>query len=422
MAGMSFKTAYWLTFLLILTPVLLVASTVPLSDPLERIRTYTRSMEFDYLSWTIDALIVKLTESSLGTSGYLTSEDQSKTVLKLLDLIHQINQVETQLNEIYADPKIINPESASVALRRELVELRNRQSMMQPIAESVVQAQVNEIVTQFNLTLGGQAIPPVLYHTTPPPDALIISPRNEIRQDFDISITPGMSVDRREKLETTVDKTMNVSSLVVPIAGVGLYPTMVQESTDINWLAEVVAHEWVHNYLFLHPLGISYLNSPELRTMNEALADIAGRELGRAIVERFYPEYLPPPPVPPTNQVPGNNQPPSKPVFDFRAEMHETRVTTDRLLAEGKIDQAESYMEMRRRFLWDNGYQIRKLNQAYFAFYGTYVDQPGGVAGEDPVVKAVYLLREKSPSLADFINQMAWMWKFDQLKRAVGTQ
>ena len=87
------------------------------------------------------------------------------------------------------------------------------------------------------------------------------------------------------------------------------------------------------------------------------------------------------------------DQPPP-PVFDFRAEMHQTRVTADRLLAEGKIDQAETYMELRRRFLWDNGYHIRKLNQAYFAFYGAYADQPGGAAGEDPVGAAVRLLRE----------------------------
>jgi hypothetical protein len=100
--------------------------------------------------------------------------------------------------------------------------------------------------------------------------------------------------------------------------------------------------------------------------------------------------------------------------------MHQTRVTADRLLAEGKIDEAESYMELRRRYLWDNGYHIRKLNQAYFAFYGAYADQPGGAAGEDPVGTAVRLLREKSTTLADFINRMSWMWNFGQLVKAVG--
>ena len=45
---------------------------------------------------------------------------------------------------------------------------------------------------------------------------------------------------------------------------------------------------------------------------------------------------------------------------------------------------------------------MRKLNQAYFAFYGAYADQPGGAAGEDPVGPAVRALRERSQGLADF--------------------
>jgi hypothetical protein len=99
--------------------------------------------------------------------------------------------------------------------------------------------------------------------------------------------------------------------------------------------------------------------------------------------------------------------------------MHETRVTTDKLLADGKIDEAESYMEKRRQVFWDNGYLLRKLNQAYFAFHGAYADVPGGAAGEDPVGPAVRALRAKSDSLADFINKIAWMTSFQQLQQAI---
>jgi hypothetical protein len=105
-------------------------------------------------------------------------------------------------------------------------------------------------------------------------------------------------VEEKEKLEDSVDGALDVSSLVVGIGGIGLYPTMVMETTDINGLAEVVAHEWVHNYLTLRPLGFSYANSPELRTMNETVAAIAGKELGRAVVAQYYPELLPPEPQP----------------------------------------------------------------------------------------------------------------------------
>lgn len=420
MAGMSFKRAYWLTFTLLLLPMMLEASVVSPSDPLERVRAFTRALEFDYVSWTMNSIGIKLGEIALGTANYLPLEEQSSTVLAALELIRQINQVESQLNDVYADPNINDPETVSLDLRNQLRGLRERQAQLEPLAEAILQDQVNEIAARTGLTIGGQAFPPVLYHTTPPPDALIISPRDVIRQDQDISISPGISVDQMEALENKVDQSLKVSSLVVGIGGIGLYPTMVMETTDINWLAEVVAHEWVHNYLTLRPLGFSYMNSPELRTMNETVASIAGIELGRALVEQYYPEFLPPqtPTAEPADA--GGDEPASPPVFDYRAEMHLTRVNADRLLAEGKIDQAESYMEIRRQFFWENGYHIRKLNQAYFAFYGAYADQPGGAAGEDPVGAAVRLLREKSTSLEDFVNRMAWMWNFEQLKKAVG--
>jgi hypothetical protein len=66
-----------------------------------------------------------------------------------------------------------------------------------------------------------------------------------------------------------------------------------------------------------------------------------------------------------------------------------------------------------------HGYLIRKLNQAYFAFYGAYADTPGGAAGEDPVGPAVRALRQQSASLADFLNRISWMTSFDQLQAAV---
>jgi len=419
MAGMSFKRAYWITFFLLLKPIIVGPSIVSQADPIERVRAFTRTFEFDYVSWTLNAFGVKFGQLALHTDDYIDKAEKSKTVLSELDVIHQINQVEAQLNDIYSDPAISNPETASAKLLAQLHELRDHQALLEPLAETILQEQVGVIVAEAGLTFGGQAIPSVLYRTTPPPDALIVSPRDVIRQDQDISISPGISIDQVEKLEDQVDKSLNVSSLVVGIDGIGLYPTMVQETTDINRLTEVVAHEWVHNYLTLHPLGISYLNSPELRTMNETAASIAGLELGRAVIARFYPEYLPPPPAP---AVPSNaqTQPASPPDFNYQAEMHLTRVTTDRLLSEGKITAAEDYMDQRRLFFWDNGYHFRKINQAFFAFYGAYADQPGGPAGADPVGTAVRLLREKSSSLADFINRMAWMWNFEQLKKAVG--
>ena len=137
-----------------------------------------------------------------------------------------------------------------------------------------------------------------------------------------------------------------------------------------------------------------------MRTINETVAGMAGKELGQAVIARYYPDFLPPPPRLHPHLLllalsQHRSQPWKPPAFDYRAEMHTTRLAVDSLLAEGKIEEAETYMELRRRVFWENGYHIRKLNQAYFAFHGAYADQPGGAAGaaEDPVGEAVRTLR-----------------------------
>lgn len=207
------------------------------------------------------------------------------------------------------------------------------------------------------------------------------------------------------------------AALAVPIGGVGAYPTMVAETTNLPWLVDTIAHEWIHNYLTQRPLGIRYSVSPEIRTMNETTANIAGKELGEAVLAKYFPQYLPSPveeAEEETDQT--TTEEPAPPAFDFRAEMHETRVEVDRLLADGQIEEAEAYMEARRIIFWENGYRIRKLNQAYFAFYGAYADQPGGASGEDPVGAAVRQLRAESDSLKTFLQQMAGLKTFADLE------
>jgi hypothetical protein len=233
-------------------------------------------------------------------------------------------------------------------------------------------------------------------------------------------------VDEQAALETRVDKGLDVSSFAVHVGGVGVYPTMVMRSTDLNWVTTVIAHEWIHNYLTWHPLGVAYMDTPELRTINETTASIAGDEIGALVIERYYSELKPATfspagliSLPLDHPNPGDIP---RPTFDFRAAMHETRVNADAMLAAGKIEEAEAYMEQRRLIFLQNGYLLRKINQAYFAFYGAYADSPGGAAGEDPVGPAVRALREQSKSLADFINTIKWINSFEELKEAVKQQ
>ena len=407
-----------ITVVLFLSALLLGAGGQQSQDISDRVRAYTRNKEFDFTQWTLDAIALKLRQMASGSENYLTDVQRHGLVVDYLKLILQIQMDENKLQDVYADPNIRDPKTASQDLRQELNAMYGQRTQMAPVAEAILQDQIGRTASEFGLTMGGQPIPPVLYHATPLPWALIVSPRNAIRQEADINLVPTLTIDQHAALEDQVDRSLDVSSLVVGIGGIGLYPTMVSETFDLNWLSEVISHEWTHNFLTLRPLGVSYLNSSELRTMNETTASIAGKELGKTVIEKYYPELLPEPETAPANNPASEQNLP--PAFDFNKEMHITRVEVDRLLAEGKVDEAEKYMEQQRVMFWNNGYHIRKLNQAWFAFHGAYADQPGGgAAGEDPVGAAVRALRAQSASLADFLNRISWMSSFEQLQRAV---
>jgi hypothetical protein len=390
-------------------------SNYDMTDPSEHVRAYTRWEEFDYVNWIVDALALKFSYGALNTPQYLTLEQQRHQVFQHLDTLQRLNQVRDQIATIYADPAVKDKTAASVQLSNEQAALTAEINRQQPLVEAILQQQISVVAGELGLTLGGQPIPPLLYHVTPLPMALIVSPRQVIQQVADISVMPDLPLAEITRLENAVSEGLNVSSLVVPIGGVGVYPTMVNRTTDLNWLVEVVSHEWIHNYLTLRPVGVLYFATPPMRTINETTANIAGTEIGAAVIRRFYPEFAPPP----VDNSPANPPPQSEkpPVFDYRAEMHTTRLQADALLAAGKVDEAEAYMEARRQVFLENGYRIRKLNQAYFAFYGSYADQPGGAAGADPVGAAVRELRASSVSLSNFLNRIAWVTSFEALQR-----
>ncbi len=388
----------------------------------EKVHKLSQDNAFDYTSWTLNALWVKLGQSALGAPRYLDSNNQIATVREYLRLVEELEQIEQEIDRIYADPTIEDARAASASQRAHLNELTRRYQAIAPYAEATLEMQVTEILRELGLTLGGQPMPWVLYHITPLPQNLVVSSRAAIQQETSYLLDPNLTTEQAEQLEAQVDASMNVSSLVVPVGGIALYPTMVMRTTALGWLSDTIAHEWIHIYLGYKPLGRYYFERPEVRTMNETTASIAGNEIGRLLMERYYPEMLRR--YNPTEQlasvISGPIGPDTfPPPFNFRQEMYKTRLQADQLLEEGKIDEAEAYLEQRRQIFWARGYPIRKLNQAYFAFYGAYADTPGGPAGEDPIGPAVRELRARSATLKEFLDRIERMSSFAQLQAAL---
>ena len=383
----------------------------------DKINILISDQSFDFISWTANAIWVKLNLAAIGAPNYFSKQVQHDLVLESIAIVKQIDKNDQEIKMIYSNPAIKDPATASKTIKAKQGELSNHWMAVSPFAEAILERQVTTVLNDEGLTSAGQPIPWVLYHVTQLPQNLVISKREKIGAEANFILTP-LAIPDAEKLENTIDKRENVSSLVVDLGGLADYPTMIMRTTAMDWLSNTIAHEWTHIYLSQHPLGLNY-TTPELRTMNETTASIAGSEIGKIVMQRFYPELL--------SQT-GNadkliskiNERSMPTTFDFRAEMHTTRVVSDSLLAQGKINEAEAYMEQRRQFFWDHGYAIRKINQAYFAFYGAYADSPGGAAGEDPVGPTVRALRAKSDSLKDFLERISAMSSFDELQKAVG--
>ena len=422
---MSWLERIFYTTLLIMLFLSLSFSNARVDTLAERVHILAIDSGFDFISWTLDAIHVKLSQSAIGAPHYFSAFDQHQAVVQYLELVHVIEFTQNQINILYADPNIKDPAQASIEVRQQLAEFTTQYNSLAPYAEAVLEQQVTQILSENNLTVGGQPIPWVSYHISPLPLDLIISSRSKIEQQTSYQLRADLTIEEQTNLESAADRELGVSSLVVPIGGLATYPTMIMRTTALDWISSTISHEWTHLYLAQRPLGMNYERSGELRTMNETTADIVGGEIGGTVLRRYYPELVAE--TLPTLQLVSHLNIKISPLeqaddtpFDYRAAMHETRVSADALLAAGKIDEAEAYMEARRKIFWDHGYTIRKLNQAFFAFYGAYADVPGGPAGEDPVGPAVRALRQQSPSLIAFLERISQMSTFAELQQAVG--
>ena len=334
-----------------------------------------------------------------------TAEDQEQLVLDFFSMDREADRLQAEVNMAAATGGADLQE-----LEERLKEIQSSLADMQPQVEESLESAISDVLRQQGIAtlglddvleqrgivtigLGPVIFPPVDFILDPLPTILIVSARDRIERLESVLLNPNLLPSERSILEEEILEHENLSSIVENIGGLSTFPNIIA-LYDLRTTMNIASHEWLHSYLFFHPLGRNIQRDADMHTLNETTANIFGEEMGRLLVEHITGEHVPPP-------TPGVAEPCPEDRFCFNREMRETRLNVDNLLAEGKVDEAEAYMEERRQLFVDNGYSIRKLNQAYFAFHGTYGDSPTSVS---PIHGQLQKLREASNSLADFIH------------------
>ncbi|MDF1514556.1 MAG: hypothetical protein P1S60_12175 [Anaerolineae bacterium] len=404
------KLPRWLRIIVTLMGVLLlingeVSLPVDLKSRLDRL---TASQTFDFTTWEFKTLTRKVIYRLLSPHRLLDDETQIEFVLDYLSDVRETQHLSSEIERIYTDPSVTDPAFSSVDLRQSLELLRSRMDVEGPIAEAILEDQVSSVLRSGGFGPLISVFPPVRGIFTPLPYILIVSPRDTIESIYQQQLIVGLTAAQQEQIENQVmDEFSDYSAYVTAIGGLAAYPAMLLESSSIDWVADVIAHEWVHHNLAFYPLGWNYLKSDEARTMNETTASLVGDWAGQEVISTYYAINLNrTKSLPNALHVTEEEEQAAGQDFDFRAEMHRTRINVDRLLEEGKINEAEWYMEFQRRFFVEKGYRIRLLNQAYFAFHGAYADVQGA-SGRDPIGPLIRRLWGLSQSPRAFVKKLA---------------
>ena len=327
-------------------------------------------------------------------------------VAEYFDLTPRARELKDQILTVSSESGSYS-ESKLAELESELREVRARRKELRPDVEEALEAAISAVAKAQRLGAVGDFIfPPVDIRLTEPPKVLITSPRDRIERTHDVLVDPQVQVADREAMESRLLDSDDLSAVVLDIGGVATYPASLYSGGNLKGTLGMAAHEWLHHYLFFKPLGQNMFRSSEMQVLNETLADLAGREIGETAIRHFTTASAGSSPLISVGNFADSRDDESakNDEFSFNREMRVTRARVDELLALGMIDEAESYMEERRQVFVANGFNIRKLNQAYFAFNGTYADSAASVS---PVAEQLKRYRNATPNVGTFVKKVA---------------
>ncbi len=392
---------------------LLGCSCAPTKSLDARLDMVVQSYRFSLIGWELQALSYELEQWIFG--GSKETGDEIDVVIEYFATVEQMKVLGSEIEAL----KTGNGQGGLASLEAELDLLQEENEALEIKVERIIEKQIGEVLKRQGIFSPiddfirlGINFPPVNFTLAQPPHLLVISPRDRIESLREITLRQDISIEEIEDIEAAALE-LGVSSLVVKLGGIATYPAFVTNDASLQFIINVAIEEWLHQYLFFRPLGFLYALdligvSPnyEIATMNETLAGMVSDEIGSILYQKYYSQYEE---EDGQTDVAGSD-------FDFNREMREIRKAVDEYLAQGEVEQAEEFMEQKRQFLASKGYYIRKLNQAYFAFYGAYADSPTSVS---PIGSELQTLRGQSASLEDFLGIVAQLTSHQDLINSI---
>ena len=176
-------------------------------------------------------------------------------------------------------------------LQTELRALRRERDSLADLVELTIGEAVSDVMRDQGLERHWGPLrplfPPVSFRVTRVPRLIVVSPRDRIANVESRLLESDVTPLRMEELEAAVGPAQDQSAVVTRIGGVATYPALVSDSQSFRSAVRTIVHEWLHHYFFFHPLGQAYYESPEMASLNETAADLAGRELGDLVLRRW---------------------------------------------------------------------------------------------------------------------------------------
>ena len=395
--------------------LLLVLGSVGRGDGISDLRAAAGSFEQDLVRWEIthfmDKWVRKATNFVLLRSP--NEEERREAIIEFFALRDEERGAERALERTLAAPAAARSSSPEQA-QQTLDTVTDRRGDLSATVEEALEGAISGVLNDLGIidSFGPVRWPPVDFTFEDRGLVLVRSPRDRIDRLDDLLLDPGASLLDQEALEEeieTLDDT--ISALVVRVGGVATYPAQVSPNRSLHGTLALASHEWLHHWLAFRPLGRGWFGGGEIRSINETLANIFGEEVGDLALERLTGQVFEREPwVPPTIRT--RVEPPED-VFDFRREVRRTRIELETILSAGEIDEAEAFLERRRLEFVANGFDIRKLNNAWFAFNGTYADSPGSIS---PIQGQLRTVRADSASLAAFLDRLSGITERGELE------